>query len=184
MSVLTAHSEFAAQENKICHCFHFSPSICHEVMGLNAMILVFLMLSFKPAFSLLFFTFIKGLFSCSSLSAIKVDSYAYLRYLFLPVIYIPACYSSSPPFCMMYSAQKLNKQGDIIQPFFFFPSFKPVCCSMSGSNHCFFIYTQFSQQTCKVVQYSYILKNSPQLLVIHIVKSFGIVNEAKVDIFL
>ena len=29
-----------------------SPSICHEVMGLDAMILVFLMLSFKPAFSL------------------------------------------------------------------------------------------------------------------------------------
>ena len=30
-----------------------SPSICHEVMGLDAMILVFLMLSFKPAFSIL-----------------------------------------------------------------------------------------------------------------------------------
>ena len=29
-----------------------SPSICHEVMGLDAMILVFRMLSFKPAFSL------------------------------------------------------------------------------------------------------------------------------------
>ena len=29
-----------------------SPSICHEVMGLDAMTLVFLMLSFKPAFSL------------------------------------------------------------------------------------------------------------------------------------
>ena len=36
-----------------------SPSICHEVMGLDAMILVFLMLSFKPAFSLSSFTFIK-----------------------------------------------------------------------------------------------------------------------------
>ena len=29
-----------------------SPSICHELMGLDAMILVFLILSFKPAFSL------------------------------------------------------------------------------------------------------------------------------------
>ena len=29
-----------------------SPSICHEVMGLDAMILVFWMLSFKPTFSL------------------------------------------------------------------------------------------------------------------------------------
>ena len=31
-----------------------SPSLCHEVMGPDAMILVFLNLSFKPAFSLLF----------------------------------------------------------------------------------------------------------------------------------
>ena len=31
-----------------------SPSVCHEVMGLDAMILVFWMLSFKPAFSLSF----------------------------------------------------------------------------------------------------------------------------------
>ena len=39
----------------------FSSSICHEVMGLDAMILVFWMLSFKPAFSLPSFTFIKRL---------------------------------------------------------------------------------------------------------------------------
>ena len=36
-----------------------SPSICHEVIGQDAMILVFWMLSFKPAFSLSCFTFIK-----------------------------------------------------------------------------------------------------------------------------
>ena len=47
-----------------------SPSICHEVMGLDAMILVFWILSFKPAFSLSSFTFIKRLFSSSLLSAI------------------------------------------------------------------------------------------------------------------
>ena len=38
-----------------------SPSVCHEVMGLNAMILVFWMLSFQPSFSLSSFTFIKSL---------------------------------------------------------------------------------------------------------------------------
>ena len=43
----------------------FSPSICHEVMGLDAMILVFWMWSFKPTFSLSSFTFIKRLFSSS-----------------------------------------------------------------------------------------------------------------------
>ena len=31
-------------------------------------------------------------------------------------ILIPTCASSSPAFLMMYSAQKLNKQGDNIQP--------------------------------------------------------------------
>ena len=58
-----------------------SPSICHEVMGPDAVILVFWMLSFKPTFSLSSFTFIKRLFSFSSLSAIRVVSSAYLRLL-------------------------------------------------------------------------------------------------------
>ena len=89
-----------------------SSSICHEVMGPDAMILVFLMLSFKPTFLLSSFTFIKRLFS-SSLSAIRVVSSAYLRLLiFLPAILIPACASSSPAFLMMYSAYNLNKQSD------------------------------------------------------------------------
>ena len=56
-----------------------SPSICHEMIGPDAMILVFWMLSFKPAFSLSSFTFIKRLFSSFSLSAIRVVSSAYLR---------------------------------------------------------------------------------------------------------
>ena len=58
-----------------------SPSICHEVMGPDAMILVFWMLSFKPTFSLSSFTFIKKLFSSPLLSAIRVVSSAYLRLL-------------------------------------------------------------------------------------------------------
>ena len=94
-----------------------SPSISHEVMGPDAMILVFWMLSFKPTFSLYSFTFIKRLFSSSSLSAIRVVSSAYLRLLiFLLAILISACASSSPEFLMMYYAYKLNKQGDNIQP--------------------------------------------------------------------
>ena len=49
-----------------------SPSMYPEVMGLYAMIFVFQMLSFKPAFSLSSFTLIKRLFSSSWLSAIRV----------------------------------------------------------------------------------------------------------------
>ena len=86
-------------------------------MGPDAMIFVFWMLTFEPTFSLSSFTYIKRLFSSSSLPAIKVVSSAYLRLLiFLPAILIPACASSSPAFCMMYSAYKLNKQNDSIQP--------------------------------------------------------------------
>ena len=94
-----------------------SPSICHEVMGPEAMIFVFWMLSFKPTFLLSSFTLIKRLFSSSLLSAIRVVSSTYLRLLiFLLEILIPVCASSSLAFHMMYSAYKLNKQGDGIQP--------------------------------------------------------------------
>ena len=86
-----------------------SPSICHEVMGLDAMVLVFWMLSFKPAFSLSSFNFFKKLFSSSLLSAIRVVSSTYLRLLlFLMAILIPACTSFTPAFHMEYSAHKLN----------------------------------------------------------------------------
>ena len=74
-------------------------------MGPDTMILVFSMLSFKPTFSLSSSTFIKRLFSSSSLSAIRVVSSAYLRLLiFLPAFLIPACASSRPVFLMIYSA--------------------------------------------------------------------------------
>ena len=61
-----------------------SPSICHEVMGPDAMIFVFWMLSFKPPFSLSTFTFIKRLFSSSlptplgHLRELSWASYAYV----------------------------------------------------------------------------------------------------------
>ena len=57
----------------------FSSFTCHEVIGLDAMIIVFLMLSFKPAFPLSSFT-LRRLFSSSSLCAIRVVSSAYRGY--------------------------------------------------------------------------------------------------------
>ena len=114
---MTVRSDFGAQESKICHCFHFFPfhlpwsdrTGCHN--------LCFWMLSFKPTFSVFSFTFIKRLFSSSSLPAKRLVSSAYLRLLiFLPAVLIPACASSYLAFRMMYSAYNLNKQGDNIQP--------------------------------------------------------------------
>ena len=117
VATVTICSDFGAQENKVCHCLHCFPSICPEVMGMDAMISVIWMFSFKPAFSLSSFTFIKRLFCSSSLSPIRVVSSAYLRLLiFLQAVLILNCASSSPAFHMMYSAYKLNKQGDNIQP--------------------------------------------------------------------
>ena len=108
MAAVTVHSDSRAQENKICQGFHFSPFICHEVMGLYVMILVFWMLSFKPAFSLSSFTLIKRLFTSSS--AISIVPSTYLKLMtFLLAILIPACDSSSLRFYLMYSAYKLNK---------------------------------------------------------------------------
>ena len=96
---------------------NFSLYICHEVMVSDAMILVFWMLSFKPAFSFSPFTLIKRLFSSSSVSAIRVVSSVHLSLLiFLLAILIPVCDSSSPAFHLMYSEYKLNKQNDNIQP--------------------------------------------------------------------
>ena len=46
VAVVTVCSDFGAQENEICHCFHFSPSICYGIMGPDAMILVFFNVEF------------------------------------------------------------------------------------------------------------------------------------------
>ena len=81
MAAVTICSDFGAPQNKVGHrfpCFLIylpwsDGTGCHDVS--------FLMLSFKPAFSLSSFTFIKRLFSSSSLSAIRVVSSVYLRLL-------------------------------------------------------------------------------------------------------
>ena len=70
---------------------------------------------------------------------------------------------------MMYSAQKLNKQGDNIQPCH--TPFEPISYSMSSSNYCFLTHTQVSQETGKVVWYYHF----PQFVVINTVKDSTVV---------
>ena len=151
----------------------------------DAMIIVFWMLSFKPTFSLSTFTFIKRLFSSSSLSAIRVVSSAYLRLLiFFLAILIPACASFSRAFYMMYSACKLNKQGDNIQSW---------CTPFPVWNQsvvpCPFV-TVASWPAYRFLRRQVRWSGIPisfrifQFVVIHTVKGFSIVTEAKVDIFL
>ena len=55
---------------------------------------------------------------------------------------------------------------------------------MSSFNCCSLTCIQVSQETGKVLWYSHLFKNSPQFVVIHRVKGFGIVNKGEVDVFL
>ena len=66
MAAVTVHSDFGAKKIKSVTVSIVSPSICHKVMGPDAMIFIFWVLSFKPALSLSSFTFIKKLFNCST----------------------------------------------------------------------------------------------------------------------
>ena len=55
---------------------------------------------------------------------------------------------------------------------------------MSSSNCCFLTCIQISQEAGQVVCYSHLFRNFPESIVIHTVKGFGIVNKAKIDVFL
>ena len=65
-----------------------------------------------------------------------------------------------------------------------FPYLEPVRYSMFSSNCCFVICIQISQEAGQVFWYFHLFKNFPQFVVIHTVKGFGVVNKAKVDVFL
>ena len=101
--------------------------------------------------------------------------------IFLPAILSPVCASSSPAFLMMYSAYKLNNQGENIYSLSYL---EQVCCYMSSSNCCFLTHIQISQESGQVIWYSHLFQNFAQFVVTHTVKGFGIVNKAEVDVFL
>ena len=117
------------------------PSVCHEVMGPDAMIFVFWMLHLSQLFSLSSFTFFKSLFSSSSLSAIRMVSPAYLRLLiFLLAVLIPAVLHPAWHFlwCTLpISSISRVQYTALMSPF---PSLEPVHCSMPSSNCCFLRY--------------------------------------------
>ena len=186
MAAVTIYSDFGApQKIKYLTVSIASLPIYHEVMGSDAMILVFWMLSFKPTFSLSSFTFIKRLFRSSSLSVIRVMSSVYMRLLtFLPVILILAYASFRLAFLMMYSAYKLYKQGDNIQPWCTpFPIWNqsvvlcPVLTVASWPSYRFLR----SQVRCSGIPISLRIFHS---VVIYTLNGFGIVNKTKVYIFL
>ena len=63
-----------------------------------------------------------------------------------------------------------------------FPDLEPD--HLSGSNCCFLTCIQISQEAGQVLCYFHLFQNFPQFVVIHTVKSVGVVNKAEVDVFL
>ena len=127
-------------------------------------------------------TLIKRPFSSSLLSAIKVVSSSYL--IFLPTILIPTCASSSLAFHMMYSAYRLNKQCDNIQPYRIpFPILNQSIVSCP-------VLTVASWPAYRFLRRQVRWSGIPislrifQFVVIYTVKGFSIVNEAEVNVFL
>ena len=111
-----------------------------------------------------------------------VVSSAYLSLLtFLPAILIPVCASSSPAFHMMYSAYKLNKQGDNI---------RTICAPFPIWNQSTVPHPVLSIASCpayrflrKQIRWSSIpisFRNFDSFF--HTVKCFLIVNEAEVEL--
>ena len=66
----------------------------------------------------------------------------------------------------------------------YFLNLEPISCSIQCTNCCFLTCIQVSQEISKMVWYSHLFKSFPQLVMIHRVKGFSIVDETEVDVFL
>ena len=104
--------------------------------------------------------------------------------IFLPEVLIPACDSSSLAFYMMYSAYKLNKHDGDIQPWPTpFPMWNQSIVSCSVLTPASWSSYRFLKRQIRWSGIPISLRNF-QFVVVHTVKSFGIVNKAEMDVFL
>ena len=103
--------------------------------------------------------------------------------IFLLTILIPTCDSSSPAFCLVYSAQKLNTQGDSIQPcyttFLILNQSVVPCVVLTVGSWSAYRFLR-KQVRWSGISISLIIF----FIMIHTVKGFNVVNEAEVDVFL
>ena len=148
----------------------------------NAMILVFLMLTLKPAFSLSsLLSWRDSLVPLHFLSLewylMHIWGYWYFSWQswFQLVIHLAWHFA----WCIQHISKWAVWQYTAL--LYSFPNFESVCCSISGSNCCFLTCIQVSQETGKVVWYSHLFKNFPQFVVIHTIRGFSIANEAEAD---
>ena len=156
---------FGAPQNKVWHCFQRFPIYLPWSEGTGCHDLCFLNVELSANFFTLLFHFHQELFRSSSLFAIRVVSLHIWGYwYFSRQSWIPACASSSPAFLMMYSACKLNKQGDNIQswrtPFPILNQSIVPCPVLT----CFLTCIQVSQETGDVVWHYHLLRIFHSLL--------------------
>ena len=158
MAVIIICSDFGAPKNKVWHCFHCFPIYLLWNGGTMPWSSFFEWWVLSQVFSHSSFIFIKRLFSFSLLFLSLECIYALYAYMhrifilklliFLLVILIPACDSSRLTFHVMYSAYKLNKQADNIQPWCTpFPIWNQSVVPCPVYNYCFFTwYRLFRRQ--------------------------------------
>ena len=113
-------------------------------------------------------------------------SSAYLRlFIFLPAILIPACASSRTEFHVVYSAHKLNKQGDNIQPWHIpFPIWNQSIISCLVLTVASWFAYRFLRQQVRWSGIPFSLRIFYNFFVIHTSKGLSVVNKAEVDVFL
>ena len=183
MATVTSAMILEAKNIKSVTVSTFSPSICHEVMGHDDMILVFECWTLSQLSHSSFSPISRG--SLVPLHFLPLEWYLHIcgcRH-FLAIL-IPDCNSFSPTFHMIYSAYNLNKQGDNMQLY-----------------HTLFSILNLSLAQCKVLTvvswFKYLFLRSQvrwagipfslrifEFVVIYTVKGFWVVNEVEADIFL
>ena len=139
-----------------------SPYICHEVMGLDPMILVFRMLNFKPTFSLSSFTFIKRplvLLHFLPQGWCHLCIWGYWYFSWKPWFQLVLHPTQHFAWCTLH--RSLVNRVAVYSLDIFLSPFGTSLCSMSGSNCCFLTGLQFSQEAGNMVWYSHLFKNFP-----------------------
>ena len=152
MAAVTICSDFGAQKNKVWHCFYCFPIYLLWGDGTRCHIFIFWMLRFKPTFSLSSFTFIKRLFSSTSLSAKRVVLSAYLVIDISPGNLDSSLCFFQPSVSHDVLCIQVKWAGwQYIVLMYSFSNFEPVHCSLSCSNCCYLACIQNSQETYRVV---------------------------------
>ena len=160
----------------------FSPSIYYDVMGMDD-ILVFWVLSFKPAFSLSSFTLIKRFFSYYSLLPLEwYHLYIWGCWYFSWQSWFQLVSHPGQHFAWYTLHLSWISRVTIYILDVFFSQFWTNALSMSGSNYCFLTCIQVFQETGKVICDSHLFMNFPQFVVIHTL-GFSLVNEVEVVAF-